>query len=60
MRCGVCFPVRGGCGCSILLALIAAALYGLFYYAFPWIASNYVPDNGVIDESAATIAAYLA
>lgn len=44
----------------ILLALVAAALYGLFFYAFPWIASNYVPDNGVIDESAAAIAAYLA
>lgn len=44
----------------ILLALIAAVLYGLFYYVFPWVASNYVPDNAVIDGSAALLSAYLA
>lgn len=32
----------------ILLALLAGALYGLFFFVFPWIASEFVPDDGVV------------
>lgn len=33
----------------LLLALLAAALYGLFFHLFPWVASEFVPDDGVIE-----------
>ncbi len=39
----------------ILLVLVAAALYGLFYFVFPWVASNVVPDDGTIDQAAALV-----
>ncbi|MBO3661974.1 hypothetical protein [Microbacterium stercoris] len=32
----------------IVLALVAAALYGLFMYVYPWIATTFVPDGGTI------------
>lgn len=36
----------------VLLVLIAAALYGLFFHVFPWIAATFVPDDGTIDPAA--------
>lgn len=44
----------------ILLVLIAAVLYGLFYYVFPWIATNFVPDDSVIDSAAGIAAGLIA
>jgi len=41
----------------IVLILVGAVLYGLFYFAFPWVATNFVPDDGVIDESQALLSA---
>ncbi len=32
----------------IVLVLLAAALYGMFFHLFPWIAATFVPDNGVV------------
>lgn len=32
----------------IVLALIAAALYGLFWYAFPWVAGMIIPDEATV------------
>lgn len=29
----------------ILLVLVAAVLYGLFVYVYPWIAMTFVPDE---------------
>ena len=29
----------------ILLAMLAAVLYGLFVYAYPWVAMTFVPDE---------------
>lgn len=40
----------------IVLVLLAAALYGLFFHLFPWIAATFVPDDGTIDAAAAVIA----
>ncbi|OCG76428.1 hypothetical protein [Microbacterium sediminis] len=40
-----------------LLALLAAALYGLFFHLFPWIAATFVPDDGTIDAAAALVSA---
>lgn len=39
----------------LLLVLIAAVLYGLFFFVFPWVASNFVPDDGVINAAAAAV-----
>lgn len=32
----------------LLLALLAAALYGLFWYAFPWVAQFITPQESTI------------
>ena len=34
----------------ILLVLVAAVLYGLFYFVFPWVATEFVPDYGVVGD----------
>ncbi|WP_261166559.1 hypothetical protein [Microbacterium sp. Marseille-Q6965] len=36
----------------ILLVLATAALYGLFFHVFPWVAATFVPDDGAIDAMA--------
>lgn len=35
----------------LVLVLLAAALYGLFFHLFPWIAATFVPDDGTIDAA---------
>ncbi|MGF3056571.1 hypothetical protein [Microbacterium sp. YY-01] len=34
----------------LLLALIAAVLYGLFWYVFPWLSPIILPGDIVIEE----------
>ena len=40
---------------AIVLILLAAALYLLFWYVFPWVAANTIPDDGTITESAGAL-----
>jgi len=32
----------------ILLVVVAAVLYGLFFYAFPWFSAIIDPDSGTV------------
>ena len=45
----MCFPAPGGFGSLILLVLIAAVLYGLFFYAFPWISQLVNPQEVTVE-----------
>lgn len=41
----------------LVLVLLAAALYGLFFHLFPWIAATFVPDDGTIDVALGVVTA---
>ncbi|WP_156761511.1 hypothetical protein [Microbacterium karelineae] len=42
-----------------LLVLLAAALYGLFWHAFPWVAGMIIPDEATVGMARAVGAALL-